>query len=319
MDQGGLTARAGADQLGHVHVRPSITMDSYWGRKARDTGAAEVLEALGWRHADRDFRRSRVCLDDAKRTFPDPYRVVTVGQDTTCDAGRDHMVDSTKKWTDATREETLRKMYEAVCTRHRAIDDFRGKLLALLPIASGAAGLLILSNKDTTMTYLTAIGIYGCAVTAGLFLYELRGINECGEVMGQAAQLEKELDVPPGTGQFRDQKPRPARELVGAEMASWVVYVSVFAGWLYLAGFNYWWAPEKDSHWTAWFIVIAVVVILISKWERTAWKEKQKRNLFEQEKREKVARAAQVSDGSQESGDGSQDSRDGSAEQRALA
>jgi integrase len=45
MDEGGLTARAGADQLGHA--RPSITMDSYWGRKVRDTGAAEVLESLG--------------------------------------------------------------------------------------------------------------------------------------------------------------------------------------------------------------------------------------------------------------------------------
>jgi integrase len=45
MDEGGLTARAGADQLGHV--RPSITMDSYWGRKVRDTGAAVVLESLG--------------------------------------------------------------------------------------------------------------------------------------------------------------------------------------------------------------------------------------------------------------------------------
>ena len=44
MDEGGLTARAGADQLGHV--RPSITMDSYWGRKTRDTGAASVLASL---------------------------------------------------------------------------------------------------------------------------------------------------------------------------------------------------------------------------------------------------------------------------------
>jgi hypothetical protein len=32
------------------------------------------------------------------------------------------------------------------------------------------------------------------------------------------------------------------RELVGAEMASWVVYVSVFAGWLYVAGVGRrWW------------------------------------------------------------------------------
>jgi integrase len=45
MDAGGLSVRAGADQLGHA--RPSITMDSYWGRKVRDTGAAAVLESLG--------------------------------------------------------------------------------------------------------------------------------------------------------------------------------------------------------------------------------------------------------------------------------
>lgn len=44
MDQGGLTARAGADQLGHV--RPSMTLDVYYARGMRDTGAAAVLEAL---------------------------------------------------------------------------------------------------------------------------------------------------------------------------------------------------------------------------------------------------------------------------------
>jgi hypothetical protein len=80
---------------------------------------------------------------------------------------------------------------------------------------------------------------------------------------------------------------RPARELVGAEMASWVVYVSVFAGWIYLAGFNYWWGPEKDYVWTACLIVGAVVVILVAKWVQTARKEKPKRVLYEQKKSER--------------------------------
>jgi integrase len=44
MDKAGLSARAGADQLGHSN--PSMTMNSYWGRKVADTGAAAVLEAL---------------------------------------------------------------------------------------------------------------------------------------------------------------------------------------------------------------------------------------------------------------------------------
>jgi integrase len=44
MDEGGLSARAAADQLGHA--RPSITQDVYYGRKVASTGAANVLESL---------------------------------------------------------------------------------------------------------------------------------------------------------------------------------------------------------------------------------------------------------------------------------
>lgn len=44
MDEGGLSARAAADQLGHA--KPSMTTDVYYGRKIRKTGAAELLEAL---------------------------------------------------------------------------------------------------------------------------------------------------------------------------------------------------------------------------------------------------------------------------------
>jgi integrase len=45
MDQAGLSARAAADQLGHT--KPSMTTDVYLGRGIVDTGAADVLEALG--------------------------------------------------------------------------------------------------------------------------------------------------------------------------------------------------------------------------------------------------------------------------------
>ena len=45
MDSAGLSARAGADQLGHRN--PSMTADRYWGRGTVDTGAAGVLEAIG--------------------------------------------------------------------------------------------------------------------------------------------------------------------------------------------------------------------------------------------------------------------------------
>jgi integrase len=44
MDQAGLSARAAADQLGHVKV--SMTQDHYYGRRVASTGAAQVLEAI---------------------------------------------------------------------------------------------------------------------------------------------------------------------------------------------------------------------------------------------------------------------------------
>jgi integrase len=44
MDEAGLSARSAADQLGHA--KPSVTQDVYFGRKARSTGAAQVLEQL---------------------------------------------------------------------------------------------------------------------------------------------------------------------------------------------------------------------------------------------------------------------------------
>jgi hypothetical protein len=39
--------------------------------------------------------------------------------------------------TDA-RYETLKLEYEQICSSHQAITDFRGKLLGLLPLATGA-------------------------------------------------------------------------------------------------------------------------------------------------------------------------------------
>ena len=162
--------------------------------------------------------------------------------------------------TPADHDEDMRAAYQAVCDRHRQIDDFRGKLLALLPIASGAAVLLLLSKSDAIKNYLTPIGCYGCAVTAGLFLYELYGVSVCLQVMAQAGELETELHVPEGMGLFRDRRPGPLGELVGAEMASWVVYVSVFAGWFYVAGVGgKWW----EHTWAKYILVGGVVVVLL--------------------------------------------------------
>lgn len=131
--------------------------------------------------------------------------------------------------------DALRVAYEQTCQSHAAITDFRAKLLALLPIASGG-GFLVLLARDEQLErdLLLAIGLFGFAVTLGLFIYEYRGIKTCVQLRDYAGRLEDQLQIPRGMGQFREGG-RPLEGLTAVEGASWVVYWSVLTAWLYLA------------------------------------------------------------------------------------
>src|SRR5215216_3597854 len=93
------------------------------------------------------------------------------------------------------KPEDLRIVYSEVCRSYHAIADFRAKLLALLPIASGAGGLLILSEKDTVKEYFGPIGVFGAAITLGLFVYELRGIQRCRALIKAGKALETKMEI----------------------------------------------------------------------------------------------------------------------------
>jgi hypothetical protein len=162
--------------------------------------------------------------------------------------------------------ETLRLAYSETCKSHQGIADFRAKLLALLPLASGAGIFLILGDEASRPSDadLVAIGLFGFAVTFGLFMYELRGIQHCIRLRDQAALLESELDVPDGCGQFRDGTASRLGGLVGVEAASWLVYIAVMASWLYVA-----------AHGTAWadglgIALVALYLAVLGLWLR--WK-----------------------------------------------
>jgi hypothetical protein len=166
-------------------------------------------------------------------------------------------------------ERHLVAAYEELCSRHQQIDDFRGKLLALLPIASGAAGLVLLrSNSVEAERYLLPIGIYGVAITLGLFIYELHGIAVCKRIMEQAEGLENDLNIPPGRGQYRDRGRNVLHKVIEVEMASWIVYLSVIAGWIYIAGIGgEWWRHESPNPFGGPVrIVIIAGTIVFLKW-----------------------------------------------------
>lgn len=132
-------------------------------------------------------------------------------------------------------EDRVEVLYEQVCSQHDGIADFRAKLLALLPIASGA-GIFLLFEKGgippALSPHLVAIGLFGIAVTTGLFFYELRGIQKCNALIEAAIELEQELSHE-FQGAFR-WKPSGTWG-VGATTAALIIYPAVAGAWAYMA------------------------------------------------------------------------------------
>jgi hypothetical protein len=109
------------------------------------------------------------------------------------------------------REKILLAEYAEVCKSHAGITDFRAKLLALLPIASGAGIALLITRGSGSVSrseagMLVVLGIFGAVVTAGLFLYELRQIDLCKQMRNHAAWIEKQLGI--DAGQFGGRRGR---------------------------------------------------------------------------------------------------------------
>jgi hypothetical protein len=122
--------------------------------------------------------------------------------------------------------------YEQLCLSYRAIDDFRAKLLALLPLASGGLCALITGGSwSPDRGLLTPLGTFGAAVTAGLLAHELHGIRKCRTLIRCGRELEEAV-VPAGIGQFRA---RSDDSLLGKPTASAIIYPAVFAAWAFIA------------------------------------------------------------------------------------
>jgi hypothetical protein len=130
-------------------------------------------------------------------------------------------------------------LYERVCESYHAVDDFRMKLLGLLPVATGTGVFLLLSGKaelvgndrQEVSDALLAIGIFGLLFTCGLFAYELFGIKKCHYLIVAGKRLEAAME---DSGQFRSR----ARELAGfinEPFASAVIYPASMAAWSFLA------------------------------------------------------------------------------------
>jgi hypothetical protein len=113
-------------------------------------------------------------------------------------------------------------------------------------LASGA-GIYLLIPKQADphkldSVYLLAIGLFGFLVTLGLFLHELRGIEECGDLMRLGRALEEKMGLPKGQFSREDDYYHGQsgyrtfmNNLKGPVGAAWIIYPSVCIAWLFVA------------------------------------------------------------------------------------
>lgn len=134
-------------------------------------------------------------------------------------------------------------MYKELCTSYRAIDDFRQKLLGILPLASGGILAFLIDPKflsgetaDVFGPLLPGIGLLGFLVTLGLFFFEIYGISKCTYLILVGSYLEWKLGME--HGQFSDRPP-PVSGFIAEPMAAGIIYPAVMAAWSYMGMFFY--------------------------------------------------------------------------------
>ena len=157
-----------------------------------------------------------------------------------------------KTKTETVNEKHLPTVYQQICTSYHAIDDFRAKLLALLPFATGA-GIFLLLNKDAVTAdvkpFFGPIGLFGVVITLGLFAYEIYGIRKCHELIIGGQQIEGWLHVAgPFTG-----RPREVLGFINEPFAAGIIYPAVMAAWTFI-GLVFVWSQ-------AWLIALVVFAL----------------------------------------------------------
>ena len=191
------------------------------------------------------------------------------------------------------RFDALRTSYEEVCRAHDGIHDFRSKLLALLPLASGGGILLLLkpaaySGND----HLLAIGSFGVLMTIALFIYELRGIQKCIVLAECGKNLERELlGKAESLGAFTDD-PKAAFKVISHTWASLIIYSTVIAAWTYVACMEFF--PSGAIGISAVSLIVSSAAGWLGTWQQQRMLERQ-RKAYQQEEVTNELEAAEPS------------------------
>lgn len=141
----------------------------------------------------------------------------------------------------------LLSVYGEICKSYHELDNFRMKLLGLLPLTSligifGLANNTLFAGSMHVSNHLVGfIGIFAMFFTLALFIYEIRGILRCHDLIEKGKAIESRLQV---KGQFHTcveahESKRSTdwivrtRSNLDAKFAACFIYSLVSAAWLF--------------------------------------------------------------------------------------
>lgn len=147
-----------------------------------------------------------------------------------------------------TNNQALLTLYQEIGKSIHDIDDFRMKLLGFLPLTF-LVGIFALGNNSlfaaqtTESRHLIAfVSIFAASLTLSLFVYEIRGILRCSDLISRGADIERSLGI---KGQFlvcveehackktAETRAKRAVHFFDAKLAACVIYSTVSTAWVF--------------------------------------------------------------------------------------
>jgi len=143
--------------------------------------------------------------------------------------------------------QVLLAVYEEICKSYHAIDDFRTKLLGLLP-ASSLVGLFLINATDMIeisrmpKDLIGFAAVFAAMLTLAFFGYEIRGIRRSHQLINEGLHLEQQLGIKHGQfhicvgQQCADEHDSYAMpKIFNSKLTACLIYSVVFSAWLLIA------------------------------------------------------------------------------------
>lgn len=128
--------------------------------------------------------------------------------------------------------EELHLVYEQVCTSYHNVEDFRARLLGLIPgVTAGSFIATIASNPEKSQALTNLVfpfGILGALVVLGLFFYEIENLKRATILAARGHMLEQTMQIVGPFAPYSDT-------FFNARDAAAIIYSISFAGWVCIA------------------------------------------------------------------------------------